>query len=405
MISSLYSYGEDYRFIKGNRTFVINETKREYVVTYYLNNSGNTSRNKNITDRQNRLEAIDLIGSYILYRQSSVSSTLPADYFQVYVEGLNLHYDAILEGLSQAVQDNKIIYTCKKENYNIESSSYNTNVDIYSLLQRKYSLDKNESSAELLYRYPSFSSELLVSMEKDVLTGNAHFPNCIHQLQSVQDRFESSIYGENGNVTAIRQKLDKEIENLTSPYSFFALEEMVTSLPLEEKSRYYSLWKKNLNDDRCIYEAVLHFCAEKCAGECPDLRSSCFTSVIEAFPGAINPFGVRRPIDNILYDKAAKAYSEENFSGAADILKESIDNEGLSEATLNLAGASYRYLGCPRKAMPYLLLGFKMNPRTPYLAGNLYLCLKELGFKNEKQLREFLSYYICEDWSRDILVQ
>ena len=126
-----------------------------------------------------------------------------------------------------------------------------------------------------------------------------------------------------------------------------------------------------------------------------------FSAVIEAYPGAISPFGVRQPVDGASYSEAAGAYSRSEFEEAAKILRESLDNEGLSAQTLNLLGASYRFMGQADKAMPFLLLGFKLDPGGAYATGNIALCAKMTGYPRLRELCEFLQGVATDDWSRN----
>ena len=66
-------------------------------------------------------------------------------------------------------------------------------------------------------------------------------------------------------------------------------------------------------------------------------------------------------------------------------------------------GASYRFVGKYKEAMPYLLLCLKLEPGTPYLVGNIYLCLVQLRFQQEEALRAFLTPLAKDLWSKDII--
>lgn len=401
---SLNLRGDVYKYAKGLNVFEITETSKEYQVICTRSSGGISSRNKNITDRQLRMEAVDLIGAYILYKNTGFSNQLSSDYFQIYVEGLNLHYEATLEGIRQydKTVDGKpaICYSCDKKAYKITSTSYNSKIDLASLLESHYQKDKSEESAALLYDFRGFTANQYIILEKDYLTGEVQLPSGIRKLQCTMDRFEMSIISPDENNLSANYKEAKATSNTKRPFQHFYYIELVTSAPFKEKKENYDKWRKSLNPGGCIYESILSFCAQKCNQPVPIESEATLTSVIEAFSGAISPFGLRRPTDNTSYNKAAQAYANSDFVEAASILKEAIDIEGITPEMLNLIGASYRLLNQPEKAMPYLLLCFKIAPNTQYLAGNIFICLKQLSFGRMLESALFLDSYAIDSWSK-----
>ena len=407
LFCSLPMCGEQYSYVKGANRFEVKETSKEYQVLCFNSKTGQTSRNKNITDRQLRMDAIDLIGAFIVYKDSEAFKSLGSEYFQIYVEGLQLHYYAVLEGMRNenlTVDGIPCIrYSCTKDAYNMQSATYQKNIDIGDLLVAHYSSDKSEKSASLLYKYKDFNSEQYLRLEQDFLVGDAVIPSNIRQFQSVTDRFEMSVFSSLPENMDAPLKMAKSTKPESAPYMQFYYEEMVTSVPLEDKTDYYIRWQKSLSTDGCLYEDILKFCSEKCKKNLPDKNEACLSAAIEAFPGAVSPFGIRQPIDDASYGRAAQAYSQSDFVQASSILKGIIDDEGVSPKVLNLLGASYRFLGKPEDAMPYLLLCFKLYPKTQYLVGNLYLCLEELGFTQMGSLKIFLQDYSIDSWSNETL--
>ena len=129
--------------------------------------------------------------------------------------------------------------------------------------------------------------------------------------------------------------------------------------------------------------------------------TACFTDVISSFIGAISPFGIRQPINKEKYSEAVRAYAKSDFKQSAEILKESIDTEGITPESLNLIGASYRFLNKPHDALPFLVLGFKLNPKTKYLVGNIALCLKLIGYPQMEEVCDFLMGYAIDEWSKN----
>ena len=394
------SFGQQYEFVKGANRFEVIETAKNYEVICRRENGVISSRNKNILDRQLRLDAVDLIGAYLLFK---TQTELPANLFQIYVEGINLHYNAYVEGIEQKEKTIKgekcISYECEKKNYKMESATYNNVIDIPSLLEKHYTQDKGEASANLLYDYSGFTSEQYVQLERDFLTGNAQLPQAIRLLQGFDDRFELTVFGLDGEELKNIIKQTKQSVAATNPYKQFSYEELVTAAPLKEKATYYQQWQQSLSPSRCVWEDVLLFCSKN-AETVQQSDGITISDVIAAYPGAISPFGIRQPIDENSYNLAAKAYASSDFKESIRIMREAIDSEGISPKTLNLLGASYRFDSNAKEAMPYLLLCFKLDPNTPYLSGNIALCLNMMKYPRMKEALSFLSGYAKEDWSK-----
>ncbi len=401
---SSYAKGEQFEYRKGATVFSIGETASEYRVTCTVAGSSMLSRNRNITDRQNRITAVDLIGAYIVFTSSEYYSSLGSEYFQFVVDGIDLHYNAVVEGLQQKMmqEDGKPVqeYICQKDKYNIDYASYKKDLNLYSLVVNGYNKDKCERTVRLLYNLKEFTAEQHLAIERDFLIGGTQLPSEVRHLQAVPDRFELSVYAPEQGVTLELKKVSGECPE-TKPYSQFYYEEIVTSAPLDDKPEFYLLWSQTLSAAWTVYESMLEFCSRKCPAAKIKHDEATFSKVIEAFPGAVSPFGIRQPITDSLYHKAVAAYSESDFEKAAVLLRQSVDSEGISAEILNLIGASYRYLGQPEKAMPYLLLCLKLAPRTKFLAGNIAICMNEMGFSRMKDLCSFLLGYAEEEWSKE----
>ncbi len=399
LCSSLSLRGEQLTYLKGNTTFEIRETSKTYEVYCISDYSGTTSRNKNITDRRLRMDAVDLIGAYILFKETA---KLPTDLFQVYVDGINLHYNAYVEGISQQFKDiaesQAIVYICEKDKYKIESATYKKDIDISTLLLVNYNRNKSEQSAALLYNIEGFSATQYIELEHDYLVGNTQLPQGIRLLQGIEDRFEKSVYNLTDEpMQQAIQEAQTELSKVT-PYSQFHYAELITAVPINKKRVLYAKWRDCIKGSNTVWEDFVSFCSKK-AIKCPDENEATISSLIAAFPGAVSPFGMRQSIDETSYTKASQAYSQLDFATAIQILTESIDNEGVTTQALNLLGASYRFDNKPELALSYLLLCFKWDSKTQYLTGNIALCADMLNYPKTKDLCTFLSKYASDSWS------
>ncbi|MEE1297515.1 MAG: hypothetical protein UHE62_02155, partial [Muribaculaceae bacterium] len=225
-------------------------------------------------------------------------------------------------------------------------------------------------------------------------------PTGIRILFQIDDRFERAIYSENEEqLNTILKQVSEELTD-KEPYSRFCLEELVTSAPLNKKKEYYQEWQASMQMARTVWEDALYFCSQKIEWSF-NTDTACFTDVISSFIGAISPFGIRQPINKEKYSEAVRAYAKSDFKQSAEILKESIDTEGITPESLNLIGASYRFLNKPHDALPFLVLGFKLNPKTKYLVGNIALCLKLIGYPQMEEVCDFLMGYAIDEWSKN----
>lgn len=405
LVCSSYAYGESYKYVIGNILCEIEETESQYIVTTGLQNGVLDSRNQNIQERRLRLNAIDVIGAYILYKDFAIKHQLTSDYFQVYAQGINLHYNATLVNIKQEriVKEDKLLYryVCNKSDYNIKCATYQPSIDLYSLLVRNYQQQRNEHSAQLLCNYSQSTAMDYITIARDFFIGNAQMSTAMRQLQSSPDRLEESLYG-TGNLD-LKSVVSDVISSLpvSHPYRELHYAMLVSTAPLKDKEKFYTGWRAEIESVGNIWTEILLFCAQKCAASKHSEMS--ISETIAAFPGAIAPHTIRYATYEPNYEAATQHYANSRFKESAQMLLESIDVNGISPRTLNLLGASYRLDGKTKEAIPYLLLGFIMEPNAQYLAGNLALCLRQLEFPKIEQAVDFLLQYAKDSWSQEQL--
>lgn len=177
--------------------------------------------------------------------------------------------------------------------------------------------------------------------------------------------------------------------------------EMISVAPLKDKVNLYTNWQAETEDISNIWADIVCFCAEECKS--PLFSEMSISETITAFPGALSPFSIRQANFEPNYEIASRYYANSQFIEAAALLTESIDMNGLSPRTLNLLGATYRLANKPQLALPYLILCFRMAPNTPYLAGNIALCLQQMKYTKIKQAINFFLPYAKDSWSLEQL--
>lgn len=401
IVTATFTGSAQCRYIQGNTSFEIRETVDSYEVLCAVSGEAGTSRNRNIMDKRLRMTAVDLIGAYILYKETT---KVPEELFQIYVDGVGLHYNANLDGLFQSERNlngkNVIIYSCDKDKYSIENASYNKEIDIPVLLREYYRHHREEKTVSTVCRSGLCPDKLLQEMEHDFMTGNAAVPSGVRQLYGIADRLELSILSIDAPDLELALKTAELSAPASAPYSLYYYREMVTSMPVSKKNKFYQKWQKELSGSSFVWDNFRLFCSSlhNFSGPGTDVGLS---EVVEAYGVALNPSGMRRPIDDNSYRKAAAAYSESDFEESARILTEAIDCEGISASSLNLLGASLRCLGKPETALPYLLLCFSIDPHAQYLGGNIALCAKAIGYKRLPELCSFLANWSADSWSKN----
>ena len=84
------------KYTSGNTSYEVRETKNKYEVLCTGIEKATSSRNRDIIERSMRLTAVDLIGTYIVFKRNN---KLPSELFQVYVNSINLHYNAYIDAI------------------------------------------------------------------------------------------------------------------------------------------------------------------------------------------------------------------------------------------------------------------------------------------------------------------
>lgn len=402
--SSLYG-GELCKYKQGNMTYEIEESNSQYVVVVSLSSESIHSRLLHIQENRLRLKAIDIIGTYILYKDFAKLHKLSSDYFQIYAQGINLHYNAIISNLrSERISDKDQIsfkYICNKSDYDIKYATYIPQVNLHSLLVANYQNCRNEKNALLLCNHNQSTPENHFNIESDFLQGNMQVPSTIRLIQSHSDRLETSLFS--SDKSSLESAMSNVMSTLPNSHMFKALHymELISAVPLKDKAKLYSKWQAELDNIGNIWTDIVRFCAEEC--KTPLFPEMSISETITAFPGAISPFSIRQANFEPNYDIATQHYANSRFGEAITMLTESIDINGISPRALNLLGASYRLANKPQLALPYLILCFRMAPNTPYLVGNIALCLQQMKYTNIEQAVDFLMQYAKDSWSQEQL--
>lgn len=119
-------YGKPLRYLHGDRTFVLNETEIEYVVTCSGIVMPKDSRGRALEESRIRVQCIDMIGLYIMYNALSKEERKSKRNFQHFVE--TTPYHAFCEVKANATFEKSAnntvvaIISCRKKDYIIADS-------------------------------------------------------------------------------------------------------------------------------------------------------------------------------------------------------------------------------------------------------------------------------------------
>ncbi len=386
------------KYERGGMKYELFQSGESYIVKCRFG-PNTSSRTLSAAADRARLVAKDLVGASILYGDFSAANKLDESYFQIFVDCVSLKYSAEISDFTRTYDrtaDGELVFECPKSSYTITAATYNAVSDFADLLTRNYSLRKDSNSASLLYNYGNVPVMKSLEICRDFLTGKVQLTEAFRTLQSYNDRMDESVYGEETKTLRTLVKFAVASVDKKMPFGQLCYIEIISAASLKDKPSYYTEWTSTLSKD-ILAEKILIFCAKNCRTSLPTDNPT-MSEIITAFPGAISPYALRRGSDAD-YQRAAVQYSRLNFTGAIEILQESIDLNGISPKTLCLLGASHRLNGSPEKAMPYLLLCAYLDPNTEYLAGNMALCLNALGFKDLKTLLEAADKSKMDLWS------
>ncbi|MCF8362573.1 MAG: hypothetical protein K9G70_08115 [Prolixibacteraceae bacterium] len=354
------------------------------------------------------MQAIDLTGTYQLYQNFAKQNNLKGDYFQLFVDYTSFHFQANVEmfmssGWEITNETRQITFRCIKKDFTIDVTQYPYSLEIDDLLLAHYRRHKNQASAQMLYNHSSFTSTHYLMILHDFLSGRINLNDELNSLQTVYpgSRTEISVYNDNDSLLF---NLADDIEfslkdKLEVPLKQFLYIELTSSGRLTDKTYFYQQYIELLNPKNSTWENLIHFCGRhlSTAPEIPTLFD-----IIGAYAGGISPYTVPMSTSNALYTEAEKQFSQNNPDSALVLLKQSVNYEGVSAQNMNLTGATLRLLEKQHMALPYLIMGFMLNPEQQFLIGNMLLCLNEIEYPHTNNLTAFVSEnYTIDQWSKN----
>ncbi|MDD3011908.1 MAG: hypothetical protein PHU97_11385, partial [Bacteroidales bacterium] len=371
-----------YHYQKFNTEFNVFESHGYYEVEALHTGNISSSRMLNALKKRLRMQALDLIGTYQVYLHFAQENGLNGDYFQLFASYTSFQFDASAERLIASEfkttdQGRTVHFKIKKEDFQLRITEYPyQTIDIHELMVRDFNKKSTREKAIQLYDYKDFTSDDYLMLVHHYLSGRSMVSTAFQALvkQQTDSRLELSVLQTPDSLSLLyMDTVSAEAKILSPLFRQIMYTELVTSAPLQEKDLYYREFLGALGKSHSTWERMLLFCGERRPYDVSSLDDPTLYSVILGLPGAINPYAVRYSLEREIYNKAEEQFGREKLEKALDFLQQSINYEGIHTRTLNLTGATYRLLGQPEKAMPFLILAYMIDPSALFVAGNLGL--------------------------------
>ncbi|MFP4471427.1 MAG: hypothetical protein ACLFPE_12110 [Bacteroidales bacterium] len=390
--------------------FGISETSDSYIADCRLNVQIGHSRELQRIHNQLRLRAIDLIGNYVVINSLDLPLKARGSLFQAFVDNTNLRFTAEVEKLSSDpwgfCEDRRCIrFVVDKNDFRINQRYLEQDFDLANILYMNFRRCKTMDAACALLDYSGADPGLLISTEMLFLNGSAEIHPEISALLKINPhyRLENSLFGND----SLQQILVDSISTLDKDFCAFGgmiiSKILFTSAQPEDKPAYFDDYQYYLSQMQGEWHELMKYTlAQRDAESFSSFGEATVFDVIGAFPGALNPFGMRPGNNGEHYAAAMEAFAGEDIQAALNHLRDEINFNGITATNLNLTGACYRLLENPGRALAYLLPAYYLDAEALYVRGNMILCLQALGYP---ELQEIAAYFLenttIDPWSKD----
>lgn len=387
--------------------------KSVYQVKAQLKESILGSRRLQMAKSRLRLKAVDLVGNYIVFKNSDIDHIDKAELFEAFVDYSQLNFEANINHFTSSAWEicgaSKCIYfQCEKNNFTIEESTY-VEIDLPELLQTNFNRKKDLSAACLLLNKENNGLDESNYMESLFLSGRGKLEPEYQYLLKLhpQSQLQYSLFDNDSILeTSTYQALELPISNCSFEKTI-KFKILFTCAPISQKESIFRDLEEAISQTQGLWWELQSFMiSNRVKNDFPGFKNATSFDVIKSYPAALNIYGLQIANPGDYYQKGLQFFANEDFDQAIEMLANEINLNGFSSETLNLVGACYRQKEEPEKALAFLFLAYQMNPETMYLKGNLSLCLSQLGFKNIKVLNQhFLQSSNLDTWSKNQIEQ
>jgi len=381
----------------------------EYQVRAVLKNQINSSRRLQMARNRLRLKAVDLVGNYLVFKDTRINYPNKDELFDIFVDNSQLHFEAHIDQFKYSSWDQCgasrcIYFTCKKKNFVIQSANYQFDLDLGEMLQVNFERKRNLKSASSLIEYVNPSLEKAMQIEAMFLSGRGVLEKEFDRLlkSNGQLHLQLSLFG---NDSLFQAHFYQALE-LPLPKDDFSkvIKDRIlfTAAPTDEKDILYDEYLESLKQMSALWWKMQAFSARQISQtDFPGWDEATVYDVIAYFPLALNYFNMNIRDQGSDYVRALELFTIEDFEGSLNSLRKEINFNGISSSALNLIGATYRLKEEYNKALPFLLLAYEMNPEQMFVRGNIYLCMQALDFPDLDQLQmSFINQSNLDPWSK-----
>ena len=360
-----------------------------------------------ISSSQSRLKSAELMGLYLSFIDAYALEQQNSEIFTLFVQYYGKGFKANISDIKsrRLGSSDKVLmeFSCPISNYHISEVSSSTYPTAAELSRQHYIQKKTPEAAEILLKYGKINpSEYLLMISGMLSRTYASLP----VIAKVYDYhpgniFETSLfYPENIN-PSISLEIKAENEAAEPLVKRLLLIDLITTGPgKKEKEVAYDEFLSILDPQNMLWDNILVFAAKY---RNSDSRSNDLFEAIQRYPGALN-MQLFNGINSDLYNQAIKQFNNNQLDSALISLQESVNFNGLTKEKTGLAVALYRLLEDYEHCLLLSTFHAFTGIDTKYLPGNLYISLKNLGFKHTDKLKTHLLTDIqCDAWSMDII--
>jgi tetratricopeptide (TPR) repeat protein len=382
----------------------------EYQVRAVLKNKIQSSRRLQMARNRLRLKAVNLLGNYLVFKSVDIDYPNKDELFDIFLMNSQLSFEAHVEQFKyssweQCGASRCIYFSCKKKDFEINSADYSFDLDVSEMLIINFERKRNLLSACRLLEHSHLGLKQALHMEAMFLSGRGALETEFKELLKSNEAYhlQLSLFG---NDSLFQMKFYSAHELPMKKNAFGKMVKhriLFTAAPIDEKSFLYEEYLESLSHLDGLWWDMQSFAASKIqTEEFPGWELATVYDVIGHFPLVLNYFNMNIVEQGNDYVRALELFTIEDFDGSLRSLENEINFNGISSASLNLIGATFRLKEEYHKALPYLLLSYQMNPEQMFVRGNIFLCFQALEFPEINHLQlALLEQENLDPWSKN----
>ncbi len=407
LINCLYSYGQLSYYTNG-ATYRVDQDKRTLYTQVTFDSQRSSSRSLNMAASQARLKSTELMGLYLLFKNSYPADQQNDDIFTLFVQYYGSGFEADVSDVQTrrtGPPEKQILeFSCPVSKYQLVETPQQPFPSAEELSRENYQRERSLNAAELYVRYGNVPPSDFLRMISAMLS-RAYAPIPVlakSYLYHPGTIFETSLYAPENINLQLPAEMKAEME-VAEPFAKrLLLTDLVTVAPgQDEKNIAYKELLSMLKPKDNLWDHMVLFAAG-CTE--PENEAADLFQAMLSYPGALN-MHLFSGMNGDYYNEAVKHFNKNQPDSALHCLEESITFNGVTKEKTGLAAAIFRLLEDYENCLIISTLNAFYGLETPYLPGNLYISLKELDYNGTEQLKKHLLNDVnCDAWSSDILI-